>query len=196
MTEEESSMREAFQYVRDVYRNCLRILLSADILLEERRFKRYAWDHLYDMDPIENVWRRGKVTNLTESDSLLTGYLFHQYYSEGQVSKDVLTICTAPWRRVAPESFRAVCCATRFIAKNTQNDVYWIGAMPIWEKENVSDGKRHQYNSLSGIISEAYRSKYNENVMDETNVMGISVPLENITSSTDIEDLLIKPLLS
>lgn len=188
-------MKEEFQYVRDVYRNCLRILISADLLMEERQFQRYNWAHIYDMDPIENKWRNNKLNSITDADALLSGILFRQYYAPDQKDKDIVTICAVPWRRYSPESFQPVCTATRFSTKNTQNDVYWIGAMPIWEKENQHDGVVHEYEANSGMLSADYRQIYDETVVNDKKLIGISVPLEDIKSSEDIRILLIEPLL-
>jgi hypothetical protein len=192
---DQSGWKNGFVFVRDVYRNCVRILLSADILMEERGYGKYGWKNVYDMDPIEDKWRDAYMNNLTQADCLLTGFLFHQYYQRGLENHDIITICTAPWRRIKSDAFRPACCITRFIAKSTPNEVYWIGTMPLWEEYNPVDGTLKEYDFNSGMLSEPYRKRYNDIVSEEKKLIGISVPLHEITSSSDVENKLLKPLL-
>jgi hypothetical protein len=195
MMEEKSNLKDAFVFVNEVYRNCARILISADILMEERGFKKYNWKNIYDMEPIENTWRSYSINNLRQADILLPGYLFHQYYHPDNQNRDIITICTAPWRTVNSNTFFPACCLTRFLANSTRDDVYWIGAIPIWEKSNKTDGIVREYDSSSVNLLENFRDKFNEIVSDEKKLIGISVPLHEITSSDKIENRLIEPLL-
>lgn len=195
---ENSDLKNAFVFVRDVYRNCVRILLSTDILIEGRGlFSKYNWNHIHDTDPIENGWRTVKMNNLTQADCLLTGFMFHQYFQRDccPENSDIITLYTAPWRRVKHEVFRPACGITRFKAKSSPDPVYWIGVMPIWDELNSIDGNKKEYDYNSGMLSENSRQKYKEIVSDEKKLIGISVPLNEIISSADVENKLLKPLL-
>jgi hypothetical protein len=192
---EKLNMKDAFIYVNEIYRNCARILISADILMEERGYVKYNWKNMYDMEPIENTWRSNTINNLKQADSILPGYLFHQYYQRDLQNRDIITICTAPWRIVNSNTFYPACCLTRFLANSTSDHVYWIGAMPVWEKSNKIDGIVREYDSVSVSLQENFRDKFTEVVSDEKKLIGVSIPLQEITSSTEIETRLIKPLL-
>ncbi|MFZ4523123.1 MAG: hypothetical protein ACOYNC_15540 [Bacteroidales bacterium] len=193
----ESSMNDAFIYVRDVFRNCVRILLSADPIMEERGFGRIKWDHIFDMEPITNIWRSLQLINLNHADALFPGYLFHQYkIKEVQGIQTILTICTAPWRKFEPEKFHPCCCATIASYTSVPNDIYWIGVIPVWQNNNLTDGKIHNYIDQPGLISEQLHHKFNELVMKDGQLFGISVPLEEITSSDDLKYKVVDPLLT
>jgi hypothetical protein len=74
--------------------------------MKERGFSRYPWAHFYDKDPIDGIGRGATVLNLRGADGLVAGLMFHQYHAEGQKDLDIVTICTAPWRRIKQSTFR------------------------------------------------------------------------------------------
>ncbi len=185
-----------FMCAREVYRNCARLLSAADLLMEERGFSRYNWDSLYDRDPTDKEWRSGKVLSLGAADRLLSGYLFHQYYEHDRRDSDIVTVCAAPWRRAKPESYRPVSCATRFHTTTTNSDeVYWLGTIPIWEERNRSDGVLHEFDSTSPVMLDDYIALFERIVARETKITGISIPLDEVTSSVVLNDKLLKTLL-
>ena len=194
---EQYSMKESFFIVRDIYRNCARILLSADFLMQEKEFSRTNWAHIYDIEPIDKYQSRSnKLNTLNESDALLTGYILHQYtFEEPSEKYSVITICTVPWRKSEPEFFKPCCCITLSVFNSDHDDVYWIGALPIWQKENVTDGKVHSYNSNMDLISETFRSRFKEIVLNDGKVIGISIPLDEVTSSDVVKTRLINPII-
>jgi hypothetical protein len=187
-----SNIMEVMNCAGEIYRNCARILLAADLLMEERGYSRYKWAHVY-RDPVDDISHK-EVLSLSHADVLLTGYLFHQYYSYGRMNNDIVTVCAAPWRRLNPQSYHPVCCATRFAATNTPDEVYWVGTAPIWEAPNTFDGMLHQYD-IHSALWEGYSAIYEKVVVAGTNVTGFSVPLEEVTSSDILAKRLLVPLL-
>ena len=122
--------------------------------------------------------------------------LFHQYYERDKKSKDIITICTAPWRRCKEESFTPVCCATRFTATKTPDDVYWIGVMPIWKLENNTDGIRYDLNLKEiDLLRPEDIIKYEDIVEKDTRFTTVSINLLDVTTSDDINTKLIDMLL-
>jgi hypothetical protein len=194
-------MQEAFSYVREIYRNCSRILLNADLLMEERGFLKYGWaHHHYPWYPDNNLaWTSKTINCLSDADKLLTGYLFHQYYEKDKKDKDIVTICTAPWRRGNENEFTPACCVTRFEATSVPDDVYWIGAMPIWERKNRTDGVivKYDYNKVKEmtLLRNQDLEKYNKLVFSDSAFTSVSIPLLDVVSSEDINNRLIKVLL-
>ncbi len=188
----ESPIKNAFQCVNEIYRNCVRILTTADLLLEEKQFSRFNWEHVFK-EPTESDYRSNCLYNLKQADSLLSGYLFHQYES-AKYKKQLFTFSTVPWRIKTPELFTPVCCFTLFSNNLTPSWVYWAGAMPIWNEKNDFDGQIHEYNTSMALISIDSKKLIDETVVGKK-VIGISVPLEKITSSNHIINLLINPLL-
>lgn len=182
---------------RDVYRNCVRLLRAADPLMEERRFSRYSdWKTLYDKDPTDKEWRTDKVLSLQQADRLLPGYLFHQYYGPDLQDTDIVTVCAAPWRRAKPESYQPVSCVTRFRATTTDSDdVYWLGTIPIWEEKNQSDGQLHEFDATSLVMLQDYTALFERMVVQGTKITGISIPLDEATSSEVLAEKLLKTLL-
>jgi hypothetical protein len=178
---------------REIYRNCARLLLAADLVMEDRSFSRYGWDHVYDGVPVDHHWR-GRILDLTGAEAVLGGYLFHQYFADGQKDKDIVTICTAPQRYWKAAAFSPVCCASRFSAQSTPNEVYWIGTIPIWEEKNATDGKLYYYDVDREIWPE-YPKHYEKVVQPGSKVTTISVPLAEVTSSAILEAQVIRPLL-
>lgn len=190
-----SDIMQVMNCAREIYRNCARILLAADLLMEERGYSRYKWAHVHHRDPVDELSRKNtEVVNLSHADLLLTGFLFHQYYSYGRENSDIVTICAAPWRRWNPKSYRPVCCATRFTATDAPDEVYWIGTAPIWEDPNTFDGISHQYDIHSKLWA-GYSTTYERIVVAGTKVTGFSVPLEEVTSSDILAKRLLVPLL-
>lgn len=177
----------------EIYRNCARLLLAADLLMEERSFSRYDWGHVYDRVPVDRRWR-GKIIDLIGAEAVLSGYLFHQYFADGQRDKDIVTICTAPWRYWKAAAFHPVCCASRFAAQSTPDEVYWIGTIPIWEENNAIDGQLHTYDIGREVWAD-YRIAYEKVVQPGAKVTTVSVPLTAVTSSTILEEQVIRPLL-
>jgi hypothetical protein len=190
--------QESFLYVREIYRNCIRILLNADLLMEERGFSKYDWKHVDHWYPDPNLAGHNVSANrLNDADKLLTGYLFHQYYEKDKKDKDIFTICTAPWRRCNEKEFTPICCATRFEAAKTPDAVYWIGAMPIWEKDNRTDGIAIKYNANIGeadLLREQDREICKDIMAPESHFFAASVPLLSVVESRNIVDLIDKVL--
>ena len=86
--------------VRDVYRNCGRLLQAADNFMTEHGFSVYDWDQVCRVDPQDRIPPRNKnnkITKPTDGDALLFGYLFHQYYADDREDHDVVTVCAALW---------------------------------------------------------------------------------------------------
>ena len=81
-----NGLRSVMNCACEIYRNCARILISADLLMEQRGFSRYNWSHLGDGIPIDQHWR-GKILSLRDAEAALAGYLFHQYFAVDQKDK-------------------------------------------------------------------------------------------------------------
>ena len=185
-----------FIWVRDVYRNCFRILNCSDPILENYNMLRYNWDNIYDFEPVNNEWRKGKINTISHADALLPSYVFRQYYTRELRDKEIITLGTAPWRKVSSERFRPVCYMTRFMALSTIDDVYWIGAMPLWQEDNISDGKVHEFDSGTSLLSVEMRKKFEEVVSREKPMIGAAIPLFDVSSSTELENKLVRPFLA
>lgn len=193
--EKGQSCMEVLTWVRDVYRNCFRILSCCDPILESYELQRYTWAHIYDLEPLHNEWRSTKIEALKNADALLCSYIFRQYYSRDYKDREIVTVGVAPWRKVRPETFTPACYISRFMAQSPENAIYWIGAMPIWEETNSTDGTIREFTSVSGLLHDDMRKQFDEIVSKEKRMIGTAVPLFDITSSTELESRLIKPFL-
>jgi len=180
-----------------IYRNCCRILLAADLLMEERGFDKYGWYDVYDFDPSRDTKVRRYVSTLEDADSLLTGNLFRQYHAHGQGDLqmspiDIVTVCTAPFRRIKGQNLIPICCVTRFTAVGSPDEVYLLGTLPVWDPSNNADGSVQEFDSNSQLWK-TYSATYARLVAPNSKIKATSIPLEEVTTDDVLSLRLFSP---
>ncbi len=183
---------EVFRWVSDVYNNCRSLLSLLPSIMQDKGIYQYNWANHYEFDGISGSGRAWENTR-----SYLIGYLFRQFYEGEKRDKDLITFGCAPWRWSNSDHFTPVFYGTRCaLNKNATNgdNVYWIGALPIWVKENDSSGEVKEYDSGATNLAAAQLQKFQERVANDR-LFGVATPLYDIRNKEDIEKKIINPLL-
>jgi len=187
-SDQSRGMVEAFKYVRDVYRNCARMLLSCDPSMRDRGFSCFYWKTLY-----------GFGSDINFPDNWLHDYLIRQYYpvqgKEGE--NQIFTIAAIPWRRENPDSFEPLCLASRFSATETPDDVYWISVLQMHEQRILPDGKVHVLgDDLECLKKDSQKLERFKNLIREGKVASLAVPLLEITNTNQLFNRVVDPVLA
>jgi len=183
-----SKLLELFFSVRNIYRNCKKMLLSCDpIMNDEKGFQCFDW------------WAVYVDQNINQSDSWLPNWVIRQYYPvkstvEDESLTEILTIGAIPWRKELPESFIPMCFASRLLATSTPNSIYFASVIHMYESKSQLDGVVKVLDNSSDLLDENKKSTFNE-LIHTGKLLSIAVPLLEITSTSEFFDRVVDPLL-
>lgn len=183
-----TSIVEGFRYVRSIHRNVSRLLMSADALLSEHGLLPYeGWSASY---PVGNY-------RATAPDDWLAEYFIRQFYSQGKKNSEVFTVGVV---LVPPERFSdvPVCLASSMIVRKVPNAVYTLSVAQVAARGHPPDGVVRPVGVAdleTGWFGETEIMSFAQLVVEER-LTSLAVPLTEVSSSTELEALLVKPLLS
>lgn len=178
---------EAANYIGGVYRNLTQMLLSADPLVAEYGLIPYrgAWRPMERMSPI-----------LTEPEWWMAHRAVRQYYRRGHQDQDVFTIGAYLWDPRDLEFPEPVAVASMMTVTRTDTDnIYWVALLggqcgtPA-ERGNVRKVDVRRLNKYNGDWFDAA-----VDFVVDFQLTTIEVPLVEITTTTDVEKRLVRPLI-
>lgn len=176
-------MDAGFRYVLDVYRNVSRMLLACDPMLEPYGLAPYAtWAA---MDPAKRT--------ATTPATWLAHKAVRQYYPPGREHKEIFTIGAYLFNWRGNDAIEPMCVASMMaVTSDSSNDVYWLGVVGA-----TLAGSRGEVRIIgTEDIPEGWgRDRFKQWVRDGR-MLSICVPLLEITTTTQVEDRLVKPLLA
>jgi hypothetical protein len=183
-------MVEAFYYVRDVYRNISRMLLSCDPLMDEKRFStNLNWI---------SVWpdRALKLFPGNISDTWLPYFVVRHYYSiDDQL--DLVNIGAVTWDYHRPQFDMPLCIASRMLVPDSSaKELMWISVLQMWDSAARPDG---QVRLLNGgdldSVKKGLGNQFAQRVRGGR-ILSVACPLLEVGDIAVLENRLINPLLA
>ena len=180
-------MVAAFYYVRDVYRNISRMLLSCDSLMEANSFSTNPrWDSI-SKDRIL-VLSQGNI-----SDTWMPYFAVRQYFKNDN-PLDFITIGAVVW------DFHGwldtpLCLASRMLVHDpSPNELMWISVVQVWDTDAKPDGKVHLLSEASSKLPDNLRRQIPQYVQGGR-ILSVACPLIEVCDIDAIASRLINPLL-
>src|SRR5947208_3444210 len=148
------AMVKAFHYVRDVYRNISRMLLSCDPLMEEKGFLTdRKWPSIW---PDKSL----VLSSDNSSDSWLPYFVVRQYFNAKE-SIDLITLAAVVWDcwdSNPPRFDTPLCLASRMLVPDTASkELMWIGVIQMWDRAAKPDGELRVLSENSSQLPEWVR---------------------------------------
>lgn len=174
-----------FRYVLDVYSNISRMLLACDAMLHSYGFTPYDWP---PMEP------PGKAS---EPVTWLPNRAVRQYFPPDREGTEILTVGAYLYDREVAEPIEPLCIASMMAVSSTNfNAVWWLGMVSAWfdargsvETIDATDPRYASHPRFARVRRDATR------IVRDGRILSIAVPLLEITSTTHVEDRLVRPLL-
>jgi Sel1 repeat len=192
-------MVEAFRYVRDVYRNISRMLLSCDPLMEEKGFlTNPRWYSIWPKRTLE-------LSPENISDTWLPYFVVRHYYNV-DAPLELLTIGAVVWDNWDshwPGFDTPLCLASRMLVPNSGpkeitalKDLMWISVIQMWDTTAKPDGEVRVLSWDSSHLPDRVRKEIPQYVhVRGGRILSVACPLLEVCDTDVIEKRLINPLL-
>jgi hypothetical protein len=186
MNEQSQGILDAFAHVRDVYRSVSKLLIASDAVLYEHGYAPYA------------TWRaaEGKVFLHGHPDGWIQHRAVRQYYRAGMVNQEILTVGAMLWNPRTDLVGEPLCIASfaRVPSVNT-DDVYRLPLMQAHDLSAPPDGEVRYLDPSCWRTQDGARDAFKRLVSTER-MLSVALPLVEITSTTLLEKLLVRPLVA
>jgi len=193
MNEAEQSMQRGYTYMRDVYRNVARMLLSADPIMVDRRFN-FAGN---DWRAVDSNFATTLQLSRNATDTWLPTRVIRQYVNFDD-DNDVVTLAAILFANDGENPAVPSAVASRVWFENTgTNDPYWIGVMHVWDalRPPIDGTVRVLGDRLEASgLSDANRDIFNRLVRGRR-LISVGVPLTEVTNTDELVSRIISPLL-
>lgn len=175
-------MTEGFRYIADVYVNASRMLLSCDLVVAEYGFVPYA------------TWGIGESPKrmAAKPKTWMAHYAVRQYYPKDRRDQEILTIGAQFWDPESPDDVEPLCVASMMAVNGIPDAVYWLGMLGA----RLRSPRGNVQIVDATAVPNAVERKQLETLVRDGRLLSIAVPLLEVTSTSAIEESLIKPLVA
>jgi hypothetical protein len=183
-------MVKAFHYVRDVYRNVSRMLLSCDELMKAKQFSaKSKSDAIPKRTPVLSP---GNI-----SDTWLPCYVVRHYHNISD-PRDLITIGTVTCDVDCDQFDMPLCIASRMLVNDTDRDaLMWVSIIQMWDTAARPDGEVRVLSEASWRLPDKDLKEIAQHLYGGRGgrILSVACPLLEVCNEDVLEKRLINPLL-